>query len=63
MIVDDDDIIQKRLDAGLCPRCSSDTLEVMLTGRKCRCCGIHIGNGKQPETTKEEDTGWAGSIH
>jgi len=62
MIEVGDGTMQKRMDAGLCPRCSSDTLETIPTGHKCRCCGIHIGNANKTETTTEEDTGWAGSI-
>ena len=62
MIVDDDDIIQKRLDAGMCPRCSSHTLEERRFGSKCRMCGLVIGGSRGKEDYDFDTTNETGAL-
>ena len=62
MIVDDDDIIQKRLDAGMCPRCSSHTLEERRFDSLCRMCGLVIGGARDREDYDFDTTNETGSL-
>lgn len=58
----DDDIIQKRLDAGMCPRCSSHTLEERQFGSQCRMCGLVIGGFRDRDNHDFDTTNETGSL-
>ena len=62
MIVDNDDIIQKRLDAGMCPHCSSRSLEERQFDLRCRICGLVIGESRDKEDYDFATTNGTGSL-
>lgn len=61
-MIKDDDIIQRRLDAGMCPRCSSHTLEERRFGSECRMCGLVIGESHDKEDYDFDTTNETGSL-